>query len=234
MKLKNIRSLFALAAGLTSLVGAFAQSPEADRHGRAEFYLLGQYWTTDDVTVPNVTLPPFPIPGLPPATADMNFKMEGTFMYGLGFAYNFTDKVDTRLEFAFGRPNYELKWNNLTAHGESFVSTGKWNFDYNLLKRPLTPFVGAGIGYFYIDTGIPSGPPEYWIWWDYWWGPVVTVDQPTYSNWYFTYNAVAGLRWDINDYSVVRLSVTANWLDMGGHIGTQQTIETTLGYSWKW
>jgi opacity protein-like surface antigen len=236
MKTKNTKILIALCAGLTCLGRALAQDHhEVDRAHRWEFFLLGQYWTAEDNTVPNVTLPQdHSISVIPPATADVNFKFEGEFMYGFGFAYNFSDKLATRFEFTFGQPKYELEWNGSKVTGRAWVTTGKWNLEYNLLKRPLTPFISAGIGYSYIDTGIPSGPPEYWVWWDYFWGPIVTVSQPTVTEWSFNYNAAAGLRWDISDVSVVRLAVTSNWIDMDSAAGTEQTIETTLSYSWKW
>jgi len=233
MNIKIRKTLLAGVAGFTAAC-AFAQDAVADRAGRWEFYLLGQYWTAEDSTVEDVTLPKIPLGILQPATADVNFSMDDTFMYGFGFAYNFSDRLNTRFEFAFGEPDFDLSWNGRHARGQSFVHTGKASLEYNLLKRPLTPFIGAGLGYFYIDTGIPSGPPEYWVWWDYWWGPVVTVSQPTVTEWYLTYNASIGLRWDINDRSVLRGAVTGNWVDVDHAGGTTQTIEFTLGYSWKW
>jgi hypothetical protein len=62
----------------------------------------------------------------------------------------------------------------------------------------------------------------------------VTVTQPTFDAWCFTYNANIGLRWDLSDTSVVRLAVAGNWVDMDSAAGSTQTIETSLTYSWKW
>jgi opacity protein-like surface antigen len=230
MKSKNTKLLIATLASLVCFARASAQPHEIYRAGSSEFYLLGQNWSADDKTVPNVTIGTGPFA----ATGDLKFKFDSEFMYGFGLAYDFTDRVSSRLEFTFGQPRYEMEFNGSKLSGKSWLTTGKWNVDYNLLKRPLTPFVSAGIGYLYIDTGIPSGPPEYFVWWDYYWGPIVTVSQPTVSEWCFTYNVAAGLRWDLSDTGVVRLSVASNWVDMNNVSSTEQTIETTLSYSWKW
>ncbi len=103
MKIKNTRTLIALLAGLTLLSPAFAQDHEVDRAGRSEFYLLGQWWTAEANTVPNVTLP-VSINPLVMGTGDLHFKFDDTFMYGFGFAYNFNDKFATLFEFTFGQP----------------------------------------------------------------------------------------------------------------------------------
>jgi hypothetical protein len=234
MKTRTLRILLAWAAGLTGVACAFAQNPVANRAGHWEFYLFGQYWTAEDGTIPDVTLPSFPPNPTPTATSDINFSFDDTFMYGFGFAYNFSNKLATRFEFGFGYPNYEMKWNGGKLSGEAWVQTGKVNVEYNFFDRPLTPFVSAGLGYLYIDTGIPSGPPEFWYWWDYYWGPIVTVSQPTVTEWCLTYNAAIGLRWDISDRAAVRAAVAGNWVEIDNAAGTMQTIEFTLGYSWKW
>jgi len=236
MKIRITASLLALTAGLFVAPALRAQSGHdlADRTGRWEFYFFGQYWTADDGVIPNVSLPSLPPNPTPVATSDIKFSFDDTFMYGFGFAYNFNEKLATRFEFGFGYPNYEMTWNGGKLSGQSWMQTGKVNFEYNFLDRPLTPFVSAGIGYLYIDTGIPSGPPEYWYWWDYYWGPVVTVTQPTVTEWCFTYNAAIGLRWDISHSSVVRVSLAGNWVDLKSGASTLQTIEGNLSYSWKW
>ncbi len=235
MKTKTTTIKLALLAGvLAAATGAAAQGTYIPRAHHSEFYLLLQYWTADNANIPNVTLPTGIGPGAPVATSDINYKLKDTFFYGFGFAYNFTDYVAVRFEESFGWPDYDMTWNNARLSGQSFVNTGKLNVDINLMKGPITPFVSAGIGYFYIDTGVPSGPPEYFVWWDYWWGPVGVVTQPTFTETYFTYNAAVGVRWDLDPHQVVRLMVAGNWLDNSGKAGTIQTIETTISYSWKW
>src|SRR6478609_7092162 len=239
MKLRTLTTSLAVLAGLAVAPDIVAQSgadsmaitsPVANRAHHWEFYVIAQYWTAEDGTVKDVTLPTLPptvTPGAPTATSDLNFKFDDSFMWGLGFAYNYSNKLATRFEFTFGEPDYEMGWNGGKLTGEAFIHTGKVNIEYNFFDRPLTPFVGAGIGYLYIDTGIPSGPPEFWYWWDYYWGPVVVATQPTFDAWCFTYNATIGLRWDLSDTSVVRLAVAGNWVDMDSASGTAQTIETS-------
>jgi opacity protein-like surface antigen len=212
---------------------ALAAGATTNRAHTTEMYLVITQWAADTVTIPNLTLPTQPGPIPAPATSDLNFDFHNTVMFGFGGGYNFSDHLMLRGDFAFGSPDYEMKWNGARITGEAWINTGKVNLDFNLLKnRPFTPFISAGVGYMYIDTGIPSGPPSYSIWWDYYWGPVVVGTQPTHSDTFFTYNALIGIRWDIAENYVLRASYGTTWVD--ARRGTQETYEAALSFSWKY
>jgi opacity protein-like surface antigen len=232
----RFRFVFALVlCALGAATSALAQS--ADRAGKWEFSLLAQYWTANDITLEDVTLPNPPIGNIPTATSDLNYSLDDEFFWGLGLTYNLSDRFAVRGEFTFGHPEYEMTWNNSRITGQAYVHTGKLNLDVNLLTGPgpITPFLSAGAGYTYLDTGVPSGPPEFYYWWDYWWNvPVVAVSVPTFSETTFSYNVTAGVRWDINSSSALKLTVTQNWIDQSNRGGTLETLETTLSYAWKW
>ena len=38
--------------------------------------------------------------------------------------------------------------------------TGRFNLDYNIINRRITPFVTAGIGYQYLEADLENLPPE--------------------------------------------------------------------------
>jgi len=230
MKTPNRKVFLATAALFWGVTGALAQNPISLAH-HSEFYLLTQYWSADSVTVPNVTLPTLPGQPLPTATADIKYKLEDEFFFGLGGAYHWTDRLAVRGEFTFGQPDYEMTWNNSRLTGTASINTGRVNLDYHIPVGAWTPFVTAGIGYLYIDTGVPSGPPEYYLWWDYYWGYTLVGTIPTYSETYFTYNAAAGVRYEINDQSAFRFSYGGNWMDTNA--GTLTTWEATLSFNWK-
>ena len=211
------------------LIESRADNP---RSQRGEFYLFGQYFHADPGTIHNVTLPTTPPPGPPVyATSDLKFDFEDDALWGFGLAYNINSHFAVRGEFSFGYPDYEASWNGRVIRGESWVQEGRFNLDYHLLEGPFTPYVSGGLGYFYVDTGIPSGPPEYNVWWDYWWGYVTTVYQPTYTETYFTLNAAAGLRWDISDEFFIKAEGAAEWIEMSGD--WVQSIRATMAVGWK-
>jgi hypothetical protein len=230
-----------LAASMTTAAFA-ANAGNFSRRDQAEFYIYFKDWSTEAVSIPNVTLPTFPgatpNPGAPPGnpvyvTSTLNFQWDSAPLFGFGGGYNFSEHWMIRGDMAFGSPDYEMTWNNARITGESWINTGKINLDFNLLKnRPFTPYISGGIGYLYVDTGIPSGPPEYSYWWDYYWGPVLVGYQPTYQKTYFTYNAEAGFRWDVGDRYCMRASYATSWVD--AKRGTIATHELTFSFSWKY
>lgn len=241
MKLKQnpARSLFLLL-----LLGSAAATPAQAQYNpflldtradntramRGEFYILGQYFTAEPGVIKNVTLPTLPVGSF--ATSDLKFDFEADDLWGFGFAYHINSHFSVRAEFTGGYPDYEASWNGEVLRGESWVQEGRFNLDFHLLEGPLTPYVSGGLGYFYVDTGIPSGPPEYYYWWDYYWGSVVSVYQPTYTDTFFTLNAAVGLRWDVSDEFFIKLEGTAEWIDMSNDQWVQ-SMRASLAAGWK-
>jgi hypothetical protein len=204
---------------------------DAFRAGRFETYLLGQYWKADDSTLYGVTLETTPPPNPVLETGDLKMSFDEAFMWGFGLGYHLNSHFMVRGEFTFGTPDYEVTFNDLEGRGEAFVHAGKLNLDFNLVRGPVTPFISGGIGYIFIDSGIPSGSTDYWCWWDYWWGYVCTGSTPTHTTTWFTANAAAGLRWDINDSLFLRLYGGVNWLNAEAE--WISVIEGMLAFGWK-
>jgi opacity protein-like surface antigen len=233
MKTRFRSLVFGLITLTFAAASADAQMPQSVRAGHSEFYILAQDWSSESVTLSDLTLPTQPGPNPIPVTSDLRFNYENTFFWGFGGGYNVSEALMVRGELTFGNPDYEMTWNNARITGESWVHQGKVNLDWNILqRRSISPFISGGIGYMYVDTGIPSGPPQYSVWWDYFWGPVVVGTQPTHQETFFTYNAAAGFRWDIADRSAMRVSYASNWID--AKRGTQRTNELTFSFSWKY
>lgn len=217
-----------LAACLAGAASVSSAQTFTQRIGKNEIYLLVNYWTSDDQTIPNATLP-YPEPMS--TTADIHLDFDDDVFWGFGYIYNFNPNLAVRAEMTFGWPDYKMDWSTVSGSGEAYVNSGKINLDYSFGRGAIRPFISAGIGYLYMDTGIPSGPPEFWIIWDYWWGYTLVATQNTYSETYFTYNAAAGVSWDINERTVMKLSFAANWMD--AEHDTWTTTETTLSLGWR-
>lgn len=242
MKTPSIRAEKSLAVAallmLTATVGRADYNPfrtdtygDALRAGRMEFYMLGQYWDADASTLTGVTLDVGVPPNQVTETGDLTMSFEEAFMWGFGVGYHLNSHFTLRGEFTFAEPEYTIEFNNLSGRAEAFVQAGKFNVDYNIIRGPVTPFISAGIGYVFIDSGIPSGPSEYWCWWDYWWGYVCEGYTPTRTEWWFTGNASAGLRWDINDTVFLRASGGMSW--MAADAEWVSAVEAMFAVGWK-
>ena len=138
--------------------------------------------------------------------------------FGFGLGYNFNDHLAA---------NFEIAWNSANFRGERTLDTGatqavsgtvdtsvtQFNLLYNLLKGPITPFFIGGIGFTYIDTNIPNGPPSGVCWWDPWWGYVCGAYQPTQTSTNFAFNVGGGIRWDIFQGLFLRISANQLWIE---------------------
>ena len=146
----------------------------------------------------------------------------------LGIALTFGYRLSEKLEFTFG-----IDWNNIdydatvvadgvplvpdgteiTVSGELEAFTPRVGVNFNFIDGPITPYVSAMIGYAFIDTNIPDGPPQTGCWWDPWYGQICGTWQNTRSLDKFIYGAGLGVRWDTSDTLSVRLEYQKRWID---------------------
>lgn len=210
----------------------FSLLPAEPGHRRQlwEFYGLGRYWSADDVSFGRITVPD---PDGNWITADAKLELDDTGMGGFGLGFNINDHWSLNGEFMFGSSDYRAKWAGYELRGEMFMSSGMFNVEYNVLSGPFTPFVKGGLGYFYFDTGIPSGPPGWYCWWDYWWGYVCEGYAPTHTETSFALNAGAGFRWDINDRFFLKAMGGATWVNMSAASQWPMFVEGTLALGFK-
>jgi len=200
------------------------------RADRADFYILGQYWHTERGTADNITVP---TTLGPPATGNISFELHDSGAFGLGVAYHLNNHLAVAGELTFGYPDYTLTFLNATLSGEAFMHAGTFKLEYNILPGPITPFISGGLGYLYIDSQVPSGPPTPYCFWDYWWGYTCTSATPTHRNTYFTVDAAVGIRWDIGENLDVKLSAGGNWALVHNAANWLQTIQITTAVGWK-
>jgi hypothetical protein len=70
-------------------------------------------------------------------------------------------------------------------------------------------------------------------WWDPWWGYYCGSVVPTKSNTYFSYNAGAGLRWDVNRAIFLRAVAVRQWIDVGGPVGSPAMDQYRIDIGFK-
>jgi opacity protein-like surface antigen len=221
-------ALGALLVSAGTLLPARAQIPYAteplNRFGKGEFYGIGQYLHSSDIFFNG-------------PTGDVRLRMNDTGLGGFGFAYHFHDFFSVRGDFMFGSATFKgdlpLRFGGTApATQDAFLQTGRLNLDYNIINRRLTPFVTAGIGYQYTETELNHPPPASGGWWDPWYGGSQGHDHGHAWQTDFTWNAGAGLRWNVTDHLFVKATAGATWLEYGGAKGITTQLEGIFSIGW--
>lgn len=157
---------------------------------------------------------------------------------GIGFhlAYRFTEQVEVRFGVDWQEIDYELDTfrqgdpdDPLRVSGELEVATPRLGLVYNILPGSLTPWVGAGIGWSFVDTNIPEGPPQSACWWDPWWGFICGSFRDTHTFSDFTWHLGAGFRWDFAPGFTLRAGYEKHWVDVKNAEGTPDFDQLRVG-----
>ena len=217
--------LFAVA-GFT--LAAPAQIPMAwepfSRAGKSEIYGIGQYLHSGDI---NFNGP----------MGNVKVSMDDTGLGGFGMAYHFNDFLAVHADFMFGNSTFGgdvplESGGTVHVSQDAFIQTGRFNLDYNIINRRLTPFVTAGMGYQYLETDLQNAPPVNVCWWDPWWGWSCQTRQASAWQTDFTWNVGAGVRWNITDQLFIKATVGAQWLEYSGANGITTQLEGMFAIGW--
>lgn len=96
---------------------------------------------------------------------------------------------------------------NMETAGLRFHAT------WNLLARPVTPFLTAGAGVVFLDTNLESEPPANACWIYPWHGEVCSDKAPTSTLARFAYGFGGGVRYDLpRDLGFIRAFVGGEWI----------------------
>jgi len=229
LKKLNPAIAFAVLVGLGPVLPTLAQSPFEyfERRNKTEVYGIGQFLSSKDINFNG------------PNGGTIPLHMDNTGLGGFGIAYHFNDFIAIHGDFMFGGATFHgtvplEQGGTFNINQDAFIQSGRFNIDYNIINRRITPFLTAGIGYQYIETELKNLPPANYCWWDPWWGYVCTSSQPYAWQTDFTWNAGAGLRWNITDHLMVKATGGATWLEYGGSHGVTTQLEAifAIGYSW--
>lgn len=148
-------------------------------------------------------------------------NINGSFGWGLHFAYNFNNHLALGFEVASRDADYDTvvapaAGNAGTAFNRSgtlTTATTNVTSTYYFTATSWAPFVTANIGATWVDTNIPTGPPSTLCWYDPWWGYYCGTDVPTKTGTFWNYGAGLGLRWDSHGPFFARTIVQEQWLD---------------------
>lgn len=98
---------------------------------------------------------------------------------------------------------------NMESAGLRFHAT------WNLLARPLTPFLTAGAGVVFLDPNLESQPPASACWIYPWYGEVCSDKAPKSTLARLTYGFGGGMRFDLpRDLGFIRAFVGGEWIQI--------------------
>jgi len=220
---------FSVHSSVLFAVGGFALAATAQipmawepfkRTAKSEMYGIGQYLHSDEITFNG-------------PSGDVKLKMDDTGLGGFGMAYHFNDFLSVHADFMFGNATFSgdlpaATGGTVPVKQDAFIQTGRFNVDYNIINRRLTPFLTAGIGYQYMDMELQNAPTV--SWWDPWWG--WQTGQPHAYETDFTWNVGAGIRWNITDQLFIKATAGAQWLEYAGANGITMQIEGFFAIGW--
>ena len=187
----------------------WAQIPWAtepfSRQNKFEIYGVGQYLHQTDTEYPN------------PGGGTVKLKLDDTGLGGVGFAFHFSDFFSMHADFMFGPATFKFEYpggvtQNFGDNG--YITTGRFNLDYNIINRRLSPFITAGIGYQYQQVDQ-----------DYYYGTSYYYETD------FTWNVGGGVRWNVTDNLIMKLTVGGQWLqyENANNITSQFEVMFSIG-----
>jgi opacity protein-like surface antigen len=160
---------------------------EFSRQNRFEFYGAGQYLHQGDTEFSD------------PYYGTVKLKLDDTGLGGFGMAYHFNDFLSLHSDFMLGPATFSASAPNFGSWSighDAFIQSGRFNVDWNMINRRLTPFITAGIGYQYMQVE----QNHHYYYYDY------------YYETDFTWNVGGGLRWNITDNLFIKVTGGAQWL----------------------
>jgi hypothetical protein len=166
-------------------------------------------------------------------------ELDSALAWGFTVGWNPTPKWNVSWKFMLAKPDYvativpenpEIPTQTLKYSANRY--SNQVSATYNFLRRPLTPFVQAGIGYAKLDSNVPNQPPVTGCWWDPWWGYICDTTWSTYNASGFSYNLGLGLRWDMNEAFFMRGTYIREFFSADRADFDFDTFSLELGLMW--
>jgi opacity protein-like surface antigen len=205
-----------------ALLGGAAMAGAQDREGRWEFSLgaLYQLGTSADFE------------------GGSTMDTDDEFGFVMTGGYNLNDRLATNFGFQYAGIGYDATviqddggQTGISGSYDTWAFSG--NLILNLMEGSVTPYVGAGIGWTWVDTNIPNGLPTTGCWWDPWWGYICYTTYPTKQTNAFSYQATVGLRYEFDYSKFLRLGYTSQWMDIGTATGDNLRFDVfALEFGW--
>jgi hypothetical protein len=209
---------------LILLLAALPAGAQTTRGGKSEFYIAPVFTNSKS----------YSFEGGSTARSDTGYGLT------LGYAFNFDQHTALGVDFAWSSIDYRATvqpgiGNNLAPvdiRGTMDTWTVRFLGNYYLTKGTIAPFVTGGLGWSYIDTNIPTGLPQNVCWSYPWYGTYCSSYVPTATSTKFSYNAGAGVRFELGK-GFIRALVNEQWADFGGSYGSTSWTQYRIDFGVK-
>lgn len=158
------------------------------------------------------------------------------FMVGIG--YDLSDHFEVGANFTYYERDYEADIAG-DVPGEVFPVSGgidsmgaMFDLTYNMMTGPFTPFLTTGVGWNWVDTRIPTEPPQVGCWWNPWYGYICSGFQDTKTVDGLAYELGAGARYRFNEAISLSGSYRMVWVDFKKADGTPSFDGFQLVLGW--
>ena len=162
--------------------------------------------------------------------------------FGFAMAYNVNERVAARFDIDWVRQDYTgkriidddpIEEQKIRSRLDTFRMSLGGDF-YFMGEQNISPFISGSIGWEFLDTNIPIGPPNTACWWDPWWGYICQNYQNTYtdSNWF--YGAGLGIRVAIGRNNFARLGYYETRSSLNNTESTPRFAVTRFEFGWTY
>ncbi len=167
---------------------------------------------------------------------EVEFNSSLGFIVGLG--YDISDHFEIGANFGYEDRDYDA---NIAgdAAGVVFPVSGSvesmgvmFDLTYDFMSGPFTPFLVTGVGWNWVDTRIPTEPPQVGCWWNPWYGYICSGFQETKTVDGLAYELGAGLRYRLNESLTLSGSYRMYWVDYPKAAGTPSFDAYQLVFGW--
>lgn len=211
LKYKFIRFLAVITAlmSLAQTLNAGSLSAASDRADRWEFLFQTRYMEAMDIDFDGG------------AKASVNDDLG----WNIGLTYNVDEHLAVGFDMGWADAGYagtRVDDNGDTQQVSGNLLTSSLNFNgiYYFSAKRFTPYAGASLGWTFVDTNIPIGPPVTTCWYDPFWGYICDTYVPTKTTTELTYGAVMGLRFDLNDKLFLKAGMGKQWIEFSSAADT--------------
>jgi hypothetical protein len=148
-------------------------------------------------------------------------RNDGGAGIGLTVARNLNDYFAIGIDASLSEFNYRAtvapgagnSAASFASDGEMETAALRAHATWNLLARPVTPFLTANAGFMILDTNLRRDAPANACWIYPWYGEVCSDKAPKNNLTRFTYGLGAGLRFDLpRDQGFIRALVGGEWI----------------------
>lgn len=163
------------------------------------------------------------------ASADVN----SDYGWGFGLGYNVNDNIGLSADFSWLSTSYRatrVDDNGDASNYNGIMDASSITFrgTYYFMKTRMTPFVSAQLGWTFVDSNIPTGPPGTICWWDPFWGYICGSYVPTKTQTDFGYGGGLGLRWDLSTRFFMKAAYNWTRLDIANTSGGDPTFGSVV------